>query len=175
MYDKHNITNVEHHLDPKRPLVSMTDLNGIILNANASFVQISGFQLEELLGQPHNIIRHPDMPPEAFADMWNTIKADKPWRGVVKNRCKNGDYYWVDAYVTPAFEQGKKIGYMSVRSRPTPQQIAQAEALYTAVRQKMAIIPATKYQHDISLKIRLLLLISLPTLCLGAELFVAEH
>lgn len=102
------VTPHQKHIDPKHILVTLTDLDGNITHSNQAFCSVSSFSRDELIGQPHNIIRHPDMPPEAFKDMWSTIKADLPWRGIVKNRCKNGDYYWVEAYVTPFFENGKK-------------------------------------------------------------------
>ncbi|WKE67342.1 PAS domain-containing methyl-accepting chemotaxis protein [Gallaecimonas kandeliae] len=167
------VTNQARHLDPRRPLVSVTDLRGNILHANPAFIDVSGFTPEELVGHPHNIIRHPDMPPEAFADMWRTIKSDFPWRGLVKNRCKNGDYYWVDAYVTPVFEQGQKTGYMSVRVRPEPQQIARAEALYAAVRRGEAPFPATRYRRDLSLTARVALLALCPSICFCAALLMS--
>ena len=100
-------------------LISITDLSGVIQYCNRDFVEISGYTEQELVGSHHNIVRHPDMPKAAFEDLWQTIKADKPWMGMVKNRCKNGDYYWVDAYVTPVYQGGKKVGYQSVRSCPT--------------------------------------------------------
>ncbi len=111
-------------------LVSVTDLNGDIQYCNRDFIDISGYTEEELIGAHHNIVRHEDMPKAAFEDLWSTIKSDKPWKGMVKNRCKNGDYYWVDAYVTPVYENGKKIGYQSIRSCPTEKQVKDAEALY---------------------------------------------
>ena len=83
-------TNVEHHLDPKQPIVTKTDLKGKITYANPAFVEISGFTEDELVGRPHNVVRHPDMPREAFADLWNTIRAGVPWRGRVKNRTTEG-------------------------------------------------------------------------------------
>ncbi|WP_438879551.1 PAS domain-containing protein, partial [Bacillus cereus group sp. Bce015] len=86
--------------DPKTKLITVTDTQGIILECNDAFVDISGFSKNELIGQPHNIVRHPDMPAEAFEVMWQYLKAGKPWMGLVKNRCKNGDFYWVDAYAT---------------------------------------------------------------------------
>src|SRR5688572_14898429 len=91
----------ERLLDPKIPIVTKRDLKGRISYANPAFVEISGFTLDELLGQPHNVVRHPDMPREAFKDLWDTTRLDEPWKGLVKNRCKDGGYYWVDAYVTP--------------------------------------------------------------------------
>jgi aerotaxis receptor len=111
-------------------LISVTDLKGVIQYCNRDFVDISGYSENELLKQNHNIVRHKDMPKAAFADLWETIKVDKPWQGLVKNRCKNGDYYWVEAYVTPVFQNSIKVGYQSVRSCPTRKQIASAESLY---------------------------------------------
>lgn len=170
MRNNQPVTGTEHFLDQKRPLVSMTDLNGTIVHANASFIEISGFERSELLGQPHNMVRHPDMPPQAFADMWRTIKADLPWHGLVKNRCKNGDFYWVDAYVTPVFEQGQKTGYMSVRRCPQRQQVEQAEALYVAVRRTEKAFPVTQYRRDVSMLSRILLLATLPAVFFFAAL-----
>ncbi len=115
-------------------LVSTTDAQGRITHCNAAFVEVSGYAYDELLGQPHNLVRHPDMPPEAFKDMWATVGHGRPWSGVVKNRCKNGDHYWVLANVTPVLENGKPIGYMSVRLKPTREQVRDAEALYARIR-----------------------------------------
>ena len=124
------ITNQEILLADGKTIVSTTDLHGNIRYANPYFVEISGFTEEELIGAPQNIVRHPDMPVEAFADMWQSIRAGNPWSGLVKNRCKNGDHYWVFANVTPVLERGQAAGYMSVRTRPSREQVAQAEALY---------------------------------------------
>ena len=116
----HPVTSNELFLDPQRPIVTKTDLKGAITYANRAFIEISGFDEHELLGVNHNIVvRHPDMPPEAFADLWETVKVGKPWRGLVKNRAKNGDFYWVEAYVTPITVQGVVQGYVSVRSAPS--------------------------------------------------------
>ncbi len=156
------VTGVEHRLDPKLPIVSRTDLKGRIVYVNPAFVEISGFTREELIGQPHNLVRHPDMPPEAFADMWRTLQADLPWRGLVKNRCKNGDYYWVEAYVTPVYEAGQKVGYRSVRSLPKAEEVRAAEALYAAVRRREAILPPTRYRTQTALAVRVGLLAVLP-------------
>ncbi len=111
-------------------IVSTTDTRGRITYANSVFVAVSGFTHEELLGQPHNLVRHPDMPERAFADMWRTLKSGKPWTGVVKNRTKSGSYYWVVANVSPMTENGRIVGYSSVRGRPSADQIAAADALY---------------------------------------------
>lgn len=172
MRNNQPVTNYEYQLDPKRPLVSITDLKGRILHANPTFIAASGFSSAELIGQPHNIIRHPDMPTEAFADMWRTLAANQPWHGIVKNRRKNGDYYWVDAYVTPVFEHGKKSGYMSVRGQPSALQVTQAASLYHAVKQGQATLPATRYRHDTPLLLRLILLTVVPVLCFGLALWL---
>lgn len=111
-------------------LITTTDLQGDITFVNDDFVNVSGFTRSELVGQHHNIIRHPDMPAAAFADMWQTIKSGRSWKGLVKNRCKNGDYYWVDAYVTPIMRDGKVIEYQSVRTLPDVAAKARAEHEY---------------------------------------------
>lgn len=127
------VTNHERTFPPHQKLISSTDLKGKIKHCNDAFVDISGFTRDELLGQPHNIVRHPDMPPAAYESMWNHLKAGKPWMGLVKNRCKNGDYYWVNAYVTPITEQGHVVGYESVRSSPSREDVARADRYYRQV------------------------------------------
>jgi aerotaxis receptor len=117
-------------------IVSKTDMNGNIVYVNPYFSQVSGFSEAELLGSPQNIVRHPDMPAEAFADLWASIQAGTPWTGLVKNRCKNGDFYWVRANVTPIREAGKTIGYMSVRVKADKDQVKAAEEAYAAIRNK---------------------------------------
>ncbi|ALP40630.1 aerotaxis receptor aer [Aeromonas schubertii] len=116
--------------DASQQLVSTTDLAGNITYANDAFCQIAGYAPQELVGQPHNLVRHPDMPRAAFGDLWQQLKQGKPWRGVVKNRCKDGRYYWVDAYVTPLMEEGQVVGYQSVRSKPEPELVQKAEQSY---------------------------------------------
>jgi len=111
-------------------IVSTTDLKGVITYANDDFIKISGFTKEELIGKNHNLVRHPDIPPAAFADLWSTLHAGDAWMGIVKNRCKNGDYYWVNAYVTPIFEGETIVGYQSVRVKPDRADVARAEKLY---------------------------------------------
>jgi len=111
-------------------LVSKTDTKGNITYANDAFVSISGFSREELVGNGHNVVRHPDMPKQVFKWMWETLKLERPWRGVVKNRCKNGDHYYVRATVAPVIEDGKVTGYVSVRKAPTREQVAEAETLF---------------------------------------------
>ncbi|KQW90204.1 chemotaxis protein [Massilia sp. Root418] len=133
---RHNtpVTQNEYVLDDGKTIVSTTDLQGNINYANPYFVEVSGFTETELIGAPQNILRHPDMPAEAFADLWATIKDGMPWTGMVKNRCKNGDFYWVLANVTPVIENGRPVGYMSVRTKPGREQVAQAEARYREIR-----------------------------------------
>ena len=97
MKNNQPVTQNEVAFPPNVYLVSKTDLKGQITDCNDAFVQISGFTREELLGKSHNIVRHPDMPMAAFKDLWRTVQAGLPWRGLVKNRCKNGDFYWVEA------------------------------------------------------------------------------
>ncbi|HHJ20494.1 MAG TPA: PAS domain S-box protein, partial [Gammaproteobacteria bacterium] len=128
------VTQVEQTMQEGQILVSVTDTKGSITFCNEDFIRISGFKKNELLGKNHNIVRHPDMPPEAFADLWATNKAGRPWTGIVKNRCKNGDYYWVQANITPITENGQVSGYMSVRTKPSTAQIQQAERLYQDIR-----------------------------------------
>jgi len=127
------VTAEEYRLTPDQSIVSKTDLQGNITYVNPSFIETSQFSEEELLGQPQNIVRHPDMPPAAFADLWRTLQDGLPWTGVIKNRRKHGGYYWVLANVAPIKEDGRAVGYMSVRTRPSDAQIAQAEQLYRAI------------------------------------------
>ena len=124
------VTQKEKPFPQGQYLVSKTDLKGVLTYCNDAFIAVSGFSKDELMGKSHNIVRHPDMPPAAFEDLWKTVKAGYPWRGVVKNRCKDGNHYWVDAFVVPIRKRGETVGYMSVRSEPSREQIRAAEALY---------------------------------------------
>lgn len=115
---------------------SKTNPKGIITYANAALCRISGFAEKELLGTPHNIMRHPDMPRMAYAWMWDTLNRGLLWQAMVKNRCKNGNHYWVDANVSRQYSRdGCIIGYLSTRRKPTHAQIAEAERLYASLRQ----------------------------------------
>ncbi|WP_116474200.1 methyl-accepting chemotaxis protein [Zobellella maritima] len=134
MRNNQPVNNREYELQDEDFLVSRTDLNGDIVYANPAFIKVSGFAREELLGQHHNIVRHPDMPAAAFANLWSTIRAGETWHGLVKNRRKNGDYYWVDASVSPIVENGEIRGYASVRIKAAREKIAQAEQAYTGLR-----------------------------------------
>ena len=116
-----------------RLIVSSTDLNGIILHVNPSFVSMSGYEESELIGQPHAILRHPEMPAAAFKDMWETIQAGNRWQGYVKNLRKDGAYYWVLASVIPNIRAGKIQGYTSVRRKPSREKIAESIALYASL------------------------------------------
>ncbi|GLR64223.1 methyl-accepting chemotaxis protein [Marinospirillum insulare] len=126
------VTNKEHTFDSNTQLITTTDLRGIITFANDDFVKVSGFARDELIGQNHNLIRHPDMPPGAFENLWQTVQGKKSWKGLVKNRCKNGDFYWVDAYVTPIQRDGKIVEYQSVRTLASKEAIGRAEKVYAS-------------------------------------------
>jgi methyl-accepting chemotaxis protein len=130
------VTQQEYALRDGATIVSRTDLKGRIAEVNDDFVEASGFTRAELIGQPHNLVRHPDMPPQAFADMWATLQAGKPWSGLVKNRRKDGGHYWVVANVTPLMTGEERTGYMSVRTRPTREQVQEAEAFYRRLREE---------------------------------------
>lgn len=124
------ITDREVEFPDNTNILSTTDLKGQVTYVNQDFIKLCGFSQEELLGKNHNIVRHPDMPPAAFQSLWDTVKEGHSWMGVVKNRCKNGDHYWVSAYVTPITENGQVVEYQSVRTRPEPEQVARASRLY---------------------------------------------
>jgi len=128
------VTQREFDFPASATLMSTTDLQGRITYANDAFVAVSGYSREEIQGEAHNVIRHPDMPREEFADMWATLKGGEPWTALVKNRRKNGDHYWVPANVTPVVRDGKYVGYMSVRTKPGRIEVAAAEALYSRFR-----------------------------------------
>ncbi|ESE83433.1 aerotaxis receptor protein [Salmonella enterica subsp. enterica serovar Paratyphi B str. SARA56] len=129
------VSQLNTPLDDDTTLMSTTDLESYITHANDTFVQVSGYQLNELLAQPHNLVRHPDMPKAAFADMWYTLKQGEPWSGIVKNRRKNGDHYWVRANAVPMIREGRVTGYMSIRTRATDDEIAAVEPLYQALNE----------------------------------------
>ncbi|NIM42262.1 MAG: PAS domain-containing protein [Hydrogenophaga sp.] len=129
-----SVSQQEYVIPDGVTLVSTTDLQSHITYCNPAFVAVSGFDRDELMGQPHNIVRHPDMPPEAFRDMWDTLRSGSPWSAPVKNRRKNGDHYWVMANATPIVQNGQTVGYMSVRTKPTREQVQAAEALYARMR-----------------------------------------
>ncbi|CAD5374522.1 Chemotaxis protein [Rubrivivax sp. A210] len=128
------VTGSEYRFPAGETLVSVTDLKGRITYCNGSFIQVSGFARHELMGQPHNIVRHPDMPAEAFRDLWDTVQAGLPWTGLVKNRRKNGDHYWVQANATPMMDGDRITGFLSVRTVPEREAVVAAEGLYARMR-----------------------------------------
>lgn len=150
MRDNGPVNNTEHQFpsDPSAKIISVTDTFGVITDVNDTFVQISGYTREELIGQPQNIVRHPDMPSEIFKLLWDTIQQGKSFMGIIKNRSKDGGYYWVNATIMPIIQNGKIVGYESVRTSATPQQIARAEKLYAKMRQGKTIHRA-KYCYNV--------------------------
>jgi methyl-accepting chemotaxis protein/aerotaxis receptor len=127
------VTQREQDVPSGEPLVSRTDPDGRITFANRIFAAVSGFSEQELVGSPHNLVRHPHMPQAAFADLWTTIKAGESWDGVVKNRTKSGDFYWVRANVTPVVKGHEVTGFISIRSKPTSDEVVAAEQAYAAM------------------------------------------
>ena len=128
------VTNRRKEFSKTDRIISLTDKKGAVTYANDAFIKISGFECCELLGKNHNLVRHPDMPPVAFQNLWDYLKAGKSWMGLVKNRCKNGDYYWVNAYAAPVYENGQVTGYQSVRVTPAQEQVDRAELLYKKLK-----------------------------------------
>lgn len=151
------ITQQEYMFSAHETLVSVTDIKGRMTYCNPAFVTVSGFTLEELLGQPHNLIRHPEVPSEAFRDLWATIQDGQPWTGVIKNRRKDGDFYWVQANVTPMRDGEKIIGYLSVRTLPSRDQVQAAQALHARMnaevvagrRMRYVLRQGEVYRNDI--------------------------
>lgn len=129
-----SVSERENPYPEGRLIISRTDLNGILTHVNEAFVEISGYTEAELIGQPHHILRHPDMPKAAYQDLWATLKAGKKWHGYVKNLCKDGSHYWVYATAVPNVRGGQVVGYTSVRRKPSRKAIAQAEAQYRDLR-----------------------------------------
>ena len=141
MRNNQPVTQRERTFPAEQRLISTTDTRGVISYCNDAFQEISGYSHEELTGAAHNLVRHPDVPPAVFEHMWATLKGGEPWMGIVKNRCKNGDHYWVNAYVTPMRENGKVVGFESVRVKPTAEQVRRAEALYSRLNAGKAAVP----------------------------------
>jgi aerotaxis receptor len=167
------ITESEVKFGEDERIISTTDLKGIITSVNDTFVRISGFSNEELIGTNHNIVRHPDMPAAAFKNLWDTVKAGKPWIGLVKNRCKNGDFYWVHAYVSPVYEGNEVAGYQSVRYQPSREQVDRAQKLYHQINKKngkLGFINKIRFSLNYAHRTFITLLCML-LLILGIELF----
>ena len=146
MRDNGHVTQQEYLLPADTTLVATTDLRSHITDCNPAFIEASGYSREALLGQPHNLVRHPDLPAEAFRDLWATLKAGEPWTALVKNRRKNGDPYWVRVNVTPVLEAGQVTGYMSVRTVASRDEVAQAEPLYAQMREQAAAGAQRRHQ-----------------------------
>jgi aerotaxis receptor len=127
------VTDLETPYPDGRLIVSRTDPAGFITQVNQSFILMSGYTEQELIGSPHSILRHPDMPAAAFRDLWETVRGGKTWQGYVKNLRKDGGYYWVKATVIPNVRGGKVIGYTSVRRKPSREMIEQSKALYLSM------------------------------------------
>lgn len=127
------ITGTEYPIDDDTLILSTTDTKGRITYINPTFIEVSGFTKEELIGKAHNIVRHPDMPPEAFEDLWRTLKAGLPWTGLIKNRCKNGNFYWVLGNATPLIDNGNVTGYLSVRTKPSRELIERTAPIYRQI------------------------------------------
>lgn len=164
------VTNNEVLMKPGRPIVSKTDLKGVITYINETFLDISGFTRDELIGKSHNVVRHPEMPTQAFEWLWDTVKLGIPWRGIVKNRCKNGDFYWVEAYVTPIKENGRTTGYMSVRNIPDRAEVQACEGLYKALREGTASLPKHGFRlDDVSFYTKLNIIFIVMAIMLGSS------
>ena len=127
------VTDIAIEVPANTVLITRTDAGGRIVYVNQAFVEVSGFTRDELIGSPHNIVRHPSMPRAVFADLWETIQSGHAWEGAIKNRTKNGSYYWALVNISPQMENGKITGYVSVRSKPTPLQIRYAEDIYASI------------------------------------------
>ncbi|RZA10393.1 MAG: PAS domain S-box protein, partial [Proteobacteria bacterium] len=141
MRNNQPITQRERTFPAQQRLISTTDTQGMITYCNDAFVEISGFTRDQLIRAPHNTVRHPDVPPAVFEHMWATLRQGLPWMGIVKNRCENGDYYWVNAYVTPVLENKQVVGYESVRVKPTAEQVRRAQALYERLNKGRSAVP----------------------------------
>lgn len=165
--------NEEVYLEEGQTLVSRTDLRGIITFANKEFIEVSGYSEAELMGSPHNMVRHPDMPSAAFEDLWSTVGQGKPWVGIVKNLTKSGGFYWVEARVIPVWKDGTVVEYMSVRRKPSRQQIADAESLYRDLKagKESALSASAKFhtkfaKMSLKAKLRVLLALAAISFCL---------
>ncbi|GAA0695369.1 PAS domain-containing methyl-accepting chemotaxis protein [Marinobacterium maritimum] len=158
------VTQVEEDYPASANILSTTDLKGAITYVNKDFVEVSGFSHDELLGKNHNLVRHPDMPPAAFAQLWTTLKAGDSWMGMVKNRCKNGNHYWVDAYVTPIKKDGAVAEYQSVRRKPTREYVQRAEEVYPHLMNSKT---PRSLKSTFSLNTKTLLWLLLPLLSIG--------
>ncbi len=182
------VTGTEYLLSASQSLVSKTDSKGRITYVNPYFVEASGYSADELLGQPHNIVRHPDMPAEAFADMWRSLQAGHRWSGLVKNRRKNGDFYWVSANVTPIRDRGVITGFLSVRTAASREAVATTQAAYRQVREgnprklvfrdgklgPVGLMSRLSHLHRLPMGLRLSATMGTLALLVGAGLVMAD-
>ena len=163
MRNNQPVTQKEYKFPAHHRLISSTDKRGVIQHCNSAFVEASGFSREELIGKNHNIIRHPDMPASVFKEMWRTLESGQSWIGLVKNRRKNGDHYWVSAFVTPVYEGKSVVGYESVRVPALNDEIARASSVYARMQEgKSAVSPMSRMAQS--------LIHIAPTLLIGALL-----
>lgn len=165
------VTGVEQEFEENATILSTTDLKGAITYINEDFLAISGFAQEELVGKNHNVIRHPDMPPAAFEDLWGYMQAGKPWMGIVKNRIKNGDHYWVDAFATPIAEDGQVVEYQSVRKKAAPEYIERAEKIYKRINEGKSVKPSLWSAMRIRSKMYASLMLAIIPFAIGILLF----
>lgn len=182
-------SNQEYVLTDTDLIVSKTDLKGKITYINDDFIRIGGFSKQELIGAPHSILRHPDMPKVAFTDMWNTLQSGNSWSGIVKNRTKDGGFYWVRANVMPILENGKAVGYLSVRNKPTTSEVSKAATLYRELNTghskikldagevvQPGVVTAIKRTfRDISVKLKLITLAATSILSIGFIAFYGSY
>ena len=163
------VTNIERRFSEGTNILSTTDTHGKITYTNEDFIEIAGFSEQELTGQPHNVVRHPDMPPAAFKALWETLRSGKSWKGIVKNRCKSGDHYWVDAYATPIIKDGQPVEFQSVRVLPDKADKERAEQLYIQLNKGKTPKFLTRPPRSLCSNIRLMILINV---CAGAAVSV---
>ncbi|MDX8386923.1 MAG: methyl-accepting chemotaxis protein [Ghiorsea sp.] len=176
MRNNQPVNQTEHRMQPGEILVSKTDLKGILTYVNEAFCQIAGMPDEQLIGQPHNVVRHPDMPSAAFADLWETVQAGKPWTGMVKNRSADGGFYWVKANAAPDFdENGQVIGYISVRTCPSQEEINNGDSLYKNVNAGKKTLPSSvsfSWLKRLSIKAKLLSVLIVATVTMLSLLWM---
>ena len=169
MRNNQPVTQQEYKFPPDYRLISATDRRGVITHCNQQFVEVSGFDRDELIGKNHNLVRHPDMPPAVFKTMWQTLEAGRIWMGLVKNRRKDGDHYWVSAFVTPVLEGTQVVGYESVRIPATSEEIKRAEDCYRRLRQGgNAVAVSTRVRWALTAQMPFMVGGGLTTVAVGA-------
>jgi len=161
MRNNQPVTQREYKFPTDYRLISSTDRRGVLKHCNKEFIEVSGFTKEELIGKNHNLIRHPDMPPSVFKEMWSTLESGQCWLGLVKNRRKNGDHYWVSAFVTPVYEGREIVGYESVRVPALDDEIKRAEDIYARMRSGGSALSTTSLMMQNVMQVLPMLLIGL--------------